>query len=172
MKSIRGITEFRARPHGDSNVSLTTRAQGAKGKPHEELQCIVESDHASHPAHRVRHRSCRGFHGLAAATRPRRPIQTATRAVQHPSARGQHGVSRGSRRRHPELCLRTLSLLKLGLRLCALHTGGNTLTKTTFIQRVNTSKGVAPSTGCASFSDVGNQAFAPYTADYIFYTDR
>src|SRR6266404_3918382 len=51
-------------------------------------------------------------------------------------------------------------------------TGGDTLTKTTFIQRVNTSKGVAPSTGCASFSDVGNQAFAPYTADYIFYTDR
>ncbi len=51
-------------------------------------------------------------------------------------------------------------------------TGGDTLTKTTFIQRVNTSKGVAPSTGCASFSDVGNQAFVPYTADYIFYTDR
>ena len=50
--------------------------------------------------------------------------------------------------------------------------GGDTLTKTTFIQRVNTSKGVAPSTGCASFSDVGNQAFVPYTADYIFYTDR
>jgi hypothetical protein len=50
-------------------------------------------------------------------------------------------------------------------------TGGDTLTKTTFIQRVNTSKGVAPSTGCASFSDVGNQAFVPYTADYIFYTN-
>ena len=51
-------------------------------------------------------------------------------------------------------------------------TGGDTLTRTTFIQRVNTSKGVAPSTGCASFSDVGNQAFVPYTADYIFYTDE
>lgn len=50
--------------------------------------------------------------------------------------------------------------------------GGDTLTRTTFIQRVNTSGGVAPSTGCASFSDVGNQAFMPYTADYIFYTDR
>ena len=50
--------------------------------------------------------------------------------------------------------------------------GGDTLTKTTFIQRVNTSGGVAPSTGCASFSDVGNQAFVPYTADYIFYTDQ
>jgi len=50
--------------------------------------------------------------------------------------------------------------------------GGDALTRTTFIQRVNTSKGVAPSTGCASFSDVGNQAFVPYTADYIFYTDE
>jgi len=50
--------------------------------------------------------------------------------------------------------------------------GGDTLTKTTFIQRVNTAGGVAPATSCASFSDVGNQAFMPYTADYIFYTDR
>ncbi len=50
--------------------------------------------------------------------------------------------------------------------------GGDTLTKTTFIQRVNTTGGVAPATGCASFSDAGNQAFIPYTADYIFYTDR
>src|ERR1700704_2590872 len=49
-------------------------------------------------------------------------------------------------------------------------TGGDTLTKTTFIQRLNTSGGVAPSTGCASASDVGNQAFVPYTADYFFYT--
>jgi hypothetical protein len=50
--------------------------------------------------------------------------------------------------------------------------GGDSLTKTTFIQRVNTSGGVAPSTGCASFSDAGNQAFVPYTADYIFYTNQ
>lgn len=49
-------------------------------------------------------------------------------------------------------------------------TGGDTLTKTTFIQRLNTSGGVAPSTGCASPSNVGNQAFVPYTADYFFYT--
>jgi Protein of unknown function (DUF3455) len=47
--------------------------------------------------------------------------------------------------------------------------GGDTLTDTTFIQRLNTAGGVAPSTGCASLADVGNQAFVPYTADYIFY---
>jgi hypothetical protein len=51
-------------------------------------------------------------------------------------------------------------------------TGGDTLTKTTFIQRLNTSGGLAPSTGCDSPSQVGNQAFVPYTADYFFYTDQ
>jgi len=51
-------------------------------------------------------------------------------------------------------------------------TGGDALTATTFIQRLNTSGGVAPSTGCASLTDVGNQAFVPYTADYFFYTDH
>ena len=48
-------------------------------------------------------------------------------------------------------------------------TGGHKLTATTFIQRLNTSGGVAPSTGCNSFADVGKQAFVPYTADYFFY---
>ena len=48
-------------------------------------------------------------------------------------------------------------------------TGGDTLTKTTFIQRLNTSGGLAPSTGCSTPSDVGHQAFVPYTADYFFY---
>jgi Protein of unknown function (DUF3455) len=51
-------------------------------------------------------------------------------------------------------------------------TGGDTLTKTTFIQRLNTFGGVAPSTGCTSLADVGNQAFVPYTADYFFYKDN
>src|SRR5262245_36857682 len=52
--------------------------------------------------------------------------------------------------------------------------GGDTLTATTFIQRLNTSGGVAPSTGCAALADVGKKAFQPYTADYFFYrsTDR
>jgi hypothetical protein len=48
-------------------------------------------------------------------------------------------------------------------------TGGRTLTATTFIHRLNTSGGVAPSTGCTS-SDVGKRAFVPYTADYFFYS--
>ena len=48
-------------------------------------------------------------------------------------------------------------------------TGGDTLTKTTFIQRLNTSGGLAPATGCGSLAEVGTQAFMPYTADYFFY---
>ena len=48
-------------------------------------------------------------------------------------------------------------------------TGGDKLTGTTFIQRLNTTGGLAPSTGCASLTDVGNTAFVPYTADYFFY---
>jgi hypothetical protein len=48
-------------------------------------------------------------------------------------------------------------------------TGGHRLAATTFIQRLNTSGGVAPSMGCASSTDVGARAFVPYTADYFFY---
>ena len=48
-------------------------------------------------------------------------------------------------------------------------TGGDTLTKTTFVQRLNTTGGLAPLTGCSSLTDVGNFAFVPYTADYFFY---
>ena len=49
-------------------------------------------------------------------------------------------------------------------------TNGNQLTATTFIQRVNTSEGVAPApTGCAVSTDVGNKALVHYTANYFFY---
>ena len=48
-------------------------------------------------------------------------------------------------------------------------TGGDKLTATTFIQRLSTTGGLAPSTGCSSLTDVGNQAFVPYKADYFFY---
>ena len=48
-------------------------------------------------------------------------------------------------------------------------TDSDTLTDTTFIQRLNTAGGVAPSTGCASLADVGREEFVPYTADYFFY---
>ena len=47
--------------------------------------------------------------------------------------------------------------------------GGNTLTRTTFIQRVNTSGGVAPAGGCSDAAHVGAQALVPYTTDYVFY---
>ena len=50
-------------------------------------------------------------------------------------------------------------------------TGGHKLTATTFIQRLNTSGGVAPSTGCTLSTDVGKKALVPYTADYFFYKD-
>jgi hypothetical protein len=48
-------------------------------------------------------------------------------------------------------------------------TSGHTLTVTTFIQRLNTSGGVAPSTGCTLSTHVGKRALVPYTADYFFY---
>jgi hypothetical protein len=52
-------------------------------------------------------------------------------------------------------------------------TGGDALTGTTFIQRVNITGGVAPPDDtCDSPEEVGSQAFSDYTADYIFYTDQ
>jgi hypothetical protein len=48
-------------------------------------------------------------------------------------------------------------------------TGGDRLSETTFIQRLNTAGGVAPATGCAQAIDVGRRALVPYTADYFFY---
>lgn len=49
--------------------------------------------------------------------------------------------------------------------------GGDALTGTTFVQRLSTTGGLAPSTGCETSNDVGHQAFVPYTADYFFYTN-
>jgi hypothetical protein len=51
-------------------------------------------------------------------------------------------------------------------------TGGATLTRTTFIQRLNTDGGAAPATGCDRPTDIGKRAFVPYAADYFFYTTR
>jgi hypothetical protein len=47
--------------------------------------------------------------------------------------------------------------------------GSDTLAATTFVQRINTAGGVAPATGCASSTDIGNRAYVPYTTDYLFY---
>ena len=49
-------------------------------------------------------------------------------------------------------------------------TGGASLSTTTFIQRVNTTGGVAPpADACARAMDIGKKALVPYTADYVFY---
>jgi len=47
--------------------------------------------------------------------------------------------------------------------------GGDILAHTTFVQRLNTSGGVAPATGCSQASNVGTTALVPYSADYFFY---
>ena len=47
--------------------------------------------------------------------------------------------------------------------------GGDALSDATFIQRLNTTGGLAPSQGCSMASQLGNSAFVPYTADYVFY---
>lgn len=47
--------------------------------------------------------------------------------------------------------------------------GGNRLTEATYIQRVRTSGGVAPATGCAEQANLGAKALVPYKADYLFY---
>jgi len=49
--------------------------------------------------------------------------------------------------------------------------GGNTLSVASFVQRVNTVGGVAPSVGCLSLDDINNTAFVPYEADYVFFTN-
>jgi hypothetical protein len=48
-------------------------------------------------------------------------------------------------------------------------TGGKILSKTAFVQRLNTKGGLAPDDGCATAADVGNQTLEPYTADYVFF---
>jgi len=50
-------------------------------------------------------------------------------------------------------------------------TGGKLLTKTTFIQRLNTKGGSAPADddGCSAPTDVGHQLLVPYSADYYFF---
>ena len=48
-------------------------------------------------------------------------------------------------------------------------TGGRRLTKTKYIQRVHTSGGTAPTTGCET---IGARALVPYTTDYYFWAER
>ncbi len=48
-------------------------------------------------------------------------------------------------------------------------TGGSLLTRTTYIQRLNTAGGLAPAAGCGEPSHAGALALVPYTTDYFFY---
>lgn len=48
---------------------------------------------------------------------------------------------------------------------------GDNLAAATFVQRVNTVGGLAPSIGCNSPADILKTAFVPYEADYVFYTN-
>jgi Protein of unknown function (DUF3455) len=48
-------------------------------------------------------------------------------------------------------------------------TGGKSLTKTTFIQRLNTKGGSAPTNSCLVPGEVGKQILVPYSADYFFF---
>jgi hypothetical protein len=48
--------------------------------------------------------------------------------------------------------------------------GGARLTETVYIQRIRTSGGLAPTTGCDDQApNVGEKALVPYRADYLFY---
>jgi hypothetical protein len=46
---------------------------------------------------------------------------------------------------------------------------GDNLAQATFVERVNTVGGLAPSIGCNSATDIGHKAFVPYEADYVFF---
>lgn len=48
-------------------------------------------------------------------------------------------------------------------------TGGKLMIQISFIQRLNTTGGTAPSSGCSAPADVGKPALVPYTADYYFF---
>ena len=48
---------------------------------------------------------------------------------------------------------------------------GDNLAAATFVQRVNTVGGLAPSIGCNSPDDITKTAIVPYEADYVFYRD-
>jgi hypothetical protein len=49
---------------------------------------------------------------------------------------------------------------------------GDRMTAARYIQRINTSGGLAPASGCAASNDAGKKALVPYTAEYVFYKER
>jgi hypothetical protein len=62
-----------------------------------------------------------------------------------------------------------IAQLLLQAKVTTAGTDGDRLTSTTWVQRLNTSGGVAPASDCMLAGDVGKTKFVPYTADYVFY---
>jgi hypothetical protein len=83
-------------------------------------------------------------------------------------AQKQHFITAGTDRSCPNSGAIDCLLLQV-IGTAEGPTGGKSLTKTTFIQRLNTNGGSAPATGCALPGDVGKQALVPYSADYFFF---
>ncbi len=84
-------------------------------------------------------------------------------------AQKQHGIPAGSDLRS---CPNSGAIDCLLLQVIGAEegpAGGKTLTKTTFIQRLNTRGGSAPATGCLVSGDAGKQVLVPYSADYVFF---
>jgi len=48
---------------------------------------------------------------------------------------------------------------------------GGLMTRTAYIQRLNTTGGTAPIDACSGPGDVGKQKLVPYTADYYFFRE-
>jgi uncharacterized protein DUF3455 len=49
---------------------------------------------------------------------------------------------------------------------------GDTLAKTSHIQRINTAGGLAPAAATCNAATAGTQQEVPYTADYLFWTKK
>lgn len=83
-------------------------------------------------------------------------------------AQVQHSIPAGSDPSCPNAgAIACLLLLPIGSQ--PGPTGGTILSKTTFIQRLNTKGGSALADGCSTSADVGKQTLVPYSADYYFY---
>lgn len=83
-------------------------------------------------------------------------------------AQKQHFITAGTDRSCPNTGAIDCLLLQV-IGTAEGPTGGKSLTKTTFIQRLNTKGGSAPATGCDVPGDVGKQSLVSYSADYFFF---
>lgn len=123
-----------------------------------------------------------GTHFLSLDTKPNqlapRPLPVGSATWQSSSdsskvwAQKQQSISAGS---DPTSCPTSGAIDCLLLQVIGSEpgpTGGTSLTKTTFIQRLKTKEGSAPADGCSSSADVGTQTLVPYSAEYYFFRKR